>query len=64
MGRPTTHQTNEDKNLAKALVNQRARAKKAEEEHNLLSCHPDQTVEGLILGQSVLVCSISRATTL
>jgi hypothetical protein len=43
MGRLTTHQTKEDKLAAKALVNQRARAKKAEEEHNLLSRHPDQT---------------------
>ena len=43
MGRPTTHQTREYKSAAKALANRRARAKKAEEEHNLLSRHPDQT---------------------
>jgi len=43
MGRPTTHQTKEDKNAAYALANQRARAEKAEGEHNLLSRHPDQT---------------------
>jgi hypothetical protein len=43
MGRPTTHQTKQDKNAANALASQRARAKKAEREHNLLSRHPDQT---------------------
>ena len=43
MGRPTTYQTKEDKNAAKAVGNRKARAKKAEREHNLLSRHPDQT---------------------
>jgi hypothetical protein len=43
MGRATAHQTKEDKNAASALANRRARAKKAEREHKLLSRHPDQT---------------------
>jgi hypothetical protein len=43
MGRSTTHQTKEDKSAAKALANRQTRAKKAEEEYNLLSRHPNQT---------------------
>jgi len=43
MGQATTHQTKVNKNAANALASQRAHAKKAEQEHNLLSQHPDQT---------------------
>jgi hypothetical protein len=43
MGRPAKHQTNEERKAAMALAKRTMRARKAEEEHNLLSRHPDQT---------------------
>lgn len=43
MGRDNKHQTEEERKAARALVNRNNYARKAAEEHNLLSRHPDQT---------------------
>jgi hypothetical protein len=43
MVRATKYQTIEEKKAAKALATRIVRARQAEEEHNLLSRHPDQT---------------------